>query len=383
MRSLGETETYDASQVRRIVAYGGKGNDFVYVDRRVNAELDFDGGAGNDGFMILGGAAGSQIRGGAGKDEFVGGTRSGLYFWGGDGNDRFIGGEGAEFIDMGAGENTIFGGGGNDVIRVNGTLDTVDAGAGDDLITTTLAGVLNLIGGTGNDRLVLDNFTSTAPIQLNQHALVVTSGADLVRSVSFDDSLDQVSLNDSAAVTALRSGTNASWGQVDLVLDAAGVLDVTQARLVAPQALFSVSAAGINGTLNTELAELSVVQPRHGRRVHRRHRRARGRQPDPADGRPGQWWPVHAQRPHRRGPGWPRGPADAGVRRHQHRHGRWRHHHRRRRCGLRFRQQQGHLHRCADPAHPGHGAELPSGQRRAIGLRRGQLAGRCIRAIST
>jgi hypothetical protein len=69
VRSLGETETYSASQVRRIVAAGGKGNDFIYVDKRVNAELDFDGGAGNDGFMVLGGAAGSQIRGGAGKDE--------------------------------------------------------------------------------------------------------------------------------------------------------------------------------------------------------------------------------------------------------------------------------------------------------------------------
>ena len=259
VRSLGETDTYSASQVRRIVAYGGKGNDFVYVDRRVNALLDFDGGSGNDGFMVLGGATGSQIRGGAGKDEFVGGGRSGLYFWGGDGNDQFIGGDGADIVDMGAGENTIFGGGGNDQIRVNGAVDTVDAGSGDDLITTTLAGVLRLTAGQGNDRLVVDNFSSTAPIQLNDHALVLTTGSGVLRTASFDDSLEQVTLNDAAATTALRSGTGASWGATDLVLDAAGVLDVTQARLVAPQALFSVSAAGISGTLNTELAELSVV----------------------------------------------------------------------------------------------------------------------------
>jgi hypothetical protein len=107
VRSLGQTETYAAGSVKKIVGYGGKGNDTVYVGSAVSALLDFDGGLGNDSFVILGGAAGSFTRGGSGKDEFVSGSRSGLRFEGGDGNDVFVGGSGADIIDMGVGENTI------------------------------------------------------------------------------------------------------------------------------------------------------------------------------------------------------------------------------------------------------------------------------------
>src|SRR3989339_658936 len=153
VRSLGQTDTYAAGSVKKIVGYGGKGNDSIYVGQNVSAALDFDGGLGNDSFVILGGAAASSVRGSAGKDEFLSGSRSGIRFEGGEGNDKFVGGEGADIIDMGAGENTIFGGGGADIIRVNGSLDTVDAGSGDDLITLSLTGYAEGNAGGGNDRL--------------------------------------------------------------------------------------------------------------------------------------------------------------------------------------------------------------------------------------
>ena len=260
VRSLGETDTYAASEVKKIVAYGGGGNDFVYVGRNVKAQLDFEGGAGNDSFMVLGGAAGSKVFGGAGKDEFVSGGISGILFRGGDGKDKFIGGEADDDIDMGAGANTIYGGGGNDTIRlVSGASDVVDAGDGDDLILAPLLGSLELDAGDGNDRLVIDDFVSTAPVQLNDHALVVTSGSADERSVSFNDKLERIELRDNAATTVLKSGANASWGSTDLILDAAGLLDVRQAQIVAPQALFSVQAAGIQGTLRTNVSDLTVV----------------------------------------------------------------------------------------------------------------------------
>ncbi|MEI7786554.1 MAG: hypothetical protein WCK08_19360, partial [Betaproteobacteria bacterium] len=228
--------------------------------------LDFDGGLGNDSFVILGGAAGSVTRGGSGKDEFVSGSRGGLRFEGGDGNDVFIGGSGADIIDMGAGENTISGGQGNDQIRLSGSFDTVDAGDGDDLITLSLAGAAKIDGGAGNDRVVLDTFSSAGPLQFNHHQLVVNSAGSKQRAVDFNDTVELIVLNDLATQTVIQSGYDAanapaSWGQTDLTLDAAGLLDVGtySAKLVAQQATFNISAGGIRGTVNTDLAELTLV----------------------------------------------------------------------------------------------------------------------------
>ncbi|MDP4842168.1 MAG: hypothetical protein NWR74_06260, partial [Burkholderiaceae bacterium] len=255
--SMGEKKTYSASQVTRIVANGGKGNDTIYVGENVSARLDFDGGLGSDTFIIYGGAAGSSIRGGAGNDVFVGGVRSGLTFSGGDGNDTFKGGEGAEIIDMGAGANTISAGGGADTITVSGTSDTVDGGRGDDVIYASLAGYANVVGGDGYDRLILSPFISSEPIEFNDHELVVKTNGSR-REIDFNDSLDVIKLTDSAAQTTISSAANASWGSTGMSLDAAGVLDVTNAHLVGPLATFNIAASGIHGTLNTELAGLTV-----------------------------------------------------------------------------------------------------------------------------
>src|SRR3990167_2366519 len=167
VRSLGQAETYNANAVRRIVAYGGKGNDSLYIAPAIRAELDVDGGLGNDSFMILGGAATSVIRGG-------------------DGNDKFIGGDGGEIVDMGAGTNRIWGNGGNDTIVTATGEDTIDGGDGNDLINVSGGGFIGVDGGAGFDRIVVAPIVSNAPIQLNNHALVVASGTAL-RTINFND----------------------------------------------------------------------------------------------------------------------------------------------------------------------------------------------------
>ena len=89
-------------------------HDSIYVGSGVKAELDFDGGGGNDSFLILGGAAGSVILGGAGNDEFGSGSRSGIVFLGGDGNDILTGEDGDDLLSGGTGNDTLDGGVNND-----------------------------------------------------------------------------------------------------------------------------------------------------------------------------------------------------------------------------------------------------------------------------
>ncbi|MCA2996678.1 calcium-binding protein [Gemmatimonas sp.] len=252
--SLGEEVTHYG--VNRIVARGGKGSDSIYVGEGVKAVLDFDGGDGKDNFNIFGGAAGSVIRGGAGRDVFQGGSVAGIRYEGGDGDDRFVGGGAAEIVDMGAGSDTVFGGGGNDTIYIGTGESVVDTGEGDNLLLVSGGGRLEVTGGSGTDRLVLSPISTTAdqPIRLNDHQFV--QGA---RTIDFTDALDRIEVRDNAAATKIVTGSGASWGATDLALDAAGVLDVTGATFHAPQALLSLQAQGIRGTINTTVAELAVV----------------------------------------------------------------------------------------------------------------------------
>jgi Ca2+-binding RTX toxin-like protein len=106
---------------------------------------------------------------------------------------------------MGAGENTITGGQGNDQIRLNGSFDTVDAGDGDDLITLSLAGAAKIDGGAGNDRVVLDNFSSAGPLQFNHHQLIVNSFGSKQRAVDFNDTVELIVLNGLPAGARLTS----------------------------------------------------------------------------------------------------------------------------------------------------------------------------------
>ncbi|WP_417261627.1 Hint domain-containing protein [Celeribacter sp.] len=125
----GNAETGEGDTV-----YGGDGDDLIDdIDlANVNDFDDYlDGGAGND-----------TIYGGAGDDTILGGTGDDLLF-GEDGDDTIFGGKGADTIDGGAGNDTIYAGGG-------------------DTIT----------GGTGNDTIIID------PSLLDGNAITIIGSED-------------------------------------------------------------------------------------------------------------------------------------------------------------------------------------------------------------
>ena len=158
IRALGEDKNY--SGVNKIVARGGDGIDVYIIDPEVNVELDIQGEDGDDIIQVSSGKSGSVIRGGAGKDVFVGGDVSGIAYYGDAGDDTFIGGEGGEIIDLGTGKNEIVASGGNDKIYITGGTNTVDTGRGDDTIYVSLDTYTDLKAREGNDQLVLNTFSS-------------------------------------------------------------------------------------------------------------------------------------------------------------------------------------------------------------------------------
>ena len=101
-----------------------------------------DAGAGND--TVFAGGGDDLVYGGIGND----------YIHAGAGDDTVIAGAGDDYIDSGDGKDTIFGGDGRDnVVAIWDALgDYIDAGAGDDFVSSGIGDDI-LIGGPGNDRL--------------------------------------------------------------------------------------------------------------------------------------------------------------------------------------------------------------------------------------
>ncbi|QJW84658.1 hypothetical protein HK414_16055 [Ramlibacter terrae] len=255
VRSLGEVERYRASDIHTIEASGGSGNDSIMIMPGIQAKLVLDGGEGNDNFVIGDGFATSVVLGGAGDDKFTGGLGHGIKYRGGAGNDSFVGGNADEDIEMGSGDDTVHAGGGNDTIRVDSGTDWVDAGSGDDLLLVGNVGNLTLLAGGGTDRLVMDSFTSTGAIRLGAHKLV--AGA---RTVSFDDALERFEMRDlTTGTTTITTDDGHDWGSTDLAITSRGTVDVTGAEFKAAGGMLALHAAGLTGTLNTELEALSVV----------------------------------------------------------------------------------------------------------------------------
>ena len=99
-----------------------------------------DGGAGNDTIEGLGGY--DELTGGAGNDSVssVGGTggtpfypQSSLY--GDQGNDTLISGDATDVLEGGTGDDLLIGGGGDDNLNGDFGADTLDGGTGDDTLT--------------------------------------------------------------------------------------------------------------------------------------------------------------------------------------------------------------------------------------------------------
>ncbi len=141
---------------------GGDGNDVINTsghaplpdlgypglfpsDPNPNDDIDFvDGGAGDD--TITTGDDADTILGGTGNDTIDGGLDADTID-GGDGNDRIVGGEGSDVIDGGAGDDTIYAGIDPDL----GLPDNLDIPDDTDLVPNNGMDIVN--GGDGNDTI--------------------------------------------------------------------------------------------------------------------------------------------------------------------------------------------------------------------------------------
>ena len=268
VRALGVTSTY--SGVKTIIADGGDGNDCIITDPGVTSQLMFNGGTGNDVFIIAGGAATSVIHGNDDDDAITGGGAAGIHYYGDAGDDRFIGGDTAEFIDMGDGNNSVKGAGGNDVIYVGYGKNSVDAGPGDDLIyvsSTSMGGKLDLIGGDGNDKVILAPISSTGALKINNNQFIYDK-----RIINFDSSLEGMLITDTAARTILTTdvaggGTltgGGHWNNTDLSVVSSGIIDVSAVSFQLSNAHLSLVSHGLTGTVTGDMAQLTVINSGSG-----------------------------------------------------------------------------------------------------------------------
>ena len=151
--------------VKKIVAFGGEGDDHVYVTEGVTSDIELHGGNGNDVFIYEGDGR-AWLYGDGGDDYLYTGVRStDVFLYGGAGMDYIVhDGSGRAEIDGGAGSDKIYGGMGDDLIHGGpdgddidgrGGIDAIYGDGGDDLIHWDYADlVLNTIdGGAGNDTL--------------------------------------------------------------------------------------------------------------------------------------------------------------------------------------------------------------------------------------
>jgi Ca2+-binding RTX toxin-like protein len=106
------------------------------------------------------------LSGGAGNDLLVG-SKAGNRFLGGEGDDVMRGGGGGDrfdeyLLEENGGADTVYGGTGSDVIEAANPGDHYEGGAGADVFTvaeclpTCPAGLVELLGGAGDDRFSLD-----------------------------------------------------------------------------------------------------------------------------------------------------------------------------------------------------------------------------------
>ncbi|MEE1656572.1 cadherin domain-containing protein [Microvirga sp. CF3062] len=132
----------DLSRTTAQTIHGNQGVDILIDIENVIGSSDNDTLIGNTGQNVLKGGGGQDVlQGGSGNDTLEGG----------DGNDVLDGGQGNDLLDGGAGTNTAryTGSSGAKVdLRIVGAQDTGSYGS------DTLAGIVNLEGGSGADHFI-------------------------------------------------------------------------------------------------------------------------------------------------------------------------------------------------------------------------------------
>ena len=188
------TQVVDPSATDRIVINAGSGDDQIFIDDSVSANLllaggdgqDFIfGGGGND--IILGGDGADLIRAGAGSDIVIGGNgddniegqSGGDILIGQQGDDYLSGDKGNDILLGSEGEDTVYGGENEDILMGQTGNDYLDAGQGDDLA----------VGGSGDDFLSGGKGSDELRGNLGADTLVGASGADTYRGLDNSDTL--------------------------------------------------------------------------------------------------------------------------------------------------------------------------------------------------
>ena len=137
---------------------GGAGNDVFVVSAKDNP-ANIHGNGGTDTAIIVGDQGvtlnmaqdGLTIaEGGRGDDVIESGGRQSVFIKGGQGNDTLVGGAGNDVIVGGSGRNLIIGGSGKAEIYAGPNGDTIYAAQGDSIINAG-GGNDHIYGGAGND----------------------------------------------------------------------------------------------------------------------------------------------------------------------------------------------------------------------------------------
>lgn len=148
----GTTYVQTYSNVSKILALGGEGNDTIDLSGLASAGIEFEleGGVGDDRIILSNNAAGDAfIDGGIGDDAIVGGA----------GNDEIYGGAGNDTITGGNGRDTIFGDEGEIAYQEDESGAVLVDGLGNPLIDYTRSRVKItdgedvIDGGAGGDRI--------------------------------------------------------------------------------------------------------------------------------------------------------------------------------------------------------------------------------------
>lgn len=137
----GSSTTVRRTQIRRIVADLGAGDDEIYVGRlksdpvparnRLSVRSTLSGGEGND--TLQGAAAADLLIGGPG-DDILFGDRGDDVFFGGTGNDQILGEGGRDNLFGQEGDDRLNGGGNEDALYGMAGADDLAGGEDDDFL---------------------------------------------------------------------------------------------------------------------------------------------------------------------------------------------------------------------------------------------------------
>lgn len=203
------TQIVDPAASDRIVINAGSGNDQIFVDESVTANLLLAGGTGSDFIyggggneIIIGGTGDDLIRAGSGSDIVLGGAGKdnlegqdgGDILLGQQGDDYLSGDKGNDIVLGGNGQDSLYGGNDEDILLGQQGNDYLDAGRGNDLG----------MGGSGND--VVSGGKGDDEIHGNAGAdtLIGASGADRYQSLDANDTVivdSEIAQNSIAART--------------------------------------------------------------------------------------------------------------------------------------------------------------------------------------